>query len=644
MKVFPATLTSDGKKMPLISNWQNLASDDPAQLKLWQEFYRNRLSFWGVPCGPINDMLVLDIDVKTNGFKTLQDMNLGVPNTMVQTTLNGGQHYIFKYPTDGYEYGNKVGFLPGLDVRSRGGWIAWYGANSYPMAYPPQWLLDKIKATAPSNATPVTLDPQIAMGIFQKCLDTLSDAAEGERNHTLNTEAFKVGQLLVSSSLSREYAVEEMTKVARSIGLDANETRYTLRSALKGGVTKPLTCPFPNTPPVIKIHIPDPPCTTERWTPRYTTKADLLNNSLLRKPQLFKDWSTEDIHIVTADGGTGKTTLILNEAVSLALGERFLGFDCKQQGKSLFITGEDTAGKLRAMTGAILKQMSIFDGSAASNAKLQIILQSVLVKKESDMCLITKEKNGFIRLNPNALGKVMEAVEDIRPKLIVFDPISSFWGSEAALNDMNKAVVNFMHQVQERSGACVLMVNHMGKVSSQNRDMTQFAGRGGTGLPSHSRVSRVLRGIEEDEFKELTGEELPDANSAMLCMVNKFTDGSPLIGRPFLIVREGFLFYRKDVTPQKMKDKQDIVEDIERVYEFIKEARLCKKYVTKAIIVSHFMTTNETLSEARTKRALTLLQFGDRNGERVKESAHPDVGRRDRVFVIEDLDGNEKYC
>lgn len=87
---------------------------------------------------------------------------------------------------------------------------------------------------------------------------------------------------------------------------------------------------------------------------------------------MFQDWSTEDICITTADGGTGKTTMKLYEAVCLALGERFLGFDCKQTGKTLFITGEDTQQKLGAMLGAIMQQMGLFNGTPENEVKSKL--------------------------------------------------------------------------------------------------------------------------------------------------------------------------------------------------------------------------------------------------------------------------------
>jgi RecA-family ATPase len=227
--------------------------------------------------------------------------------------------------------------------------------------------------------------------------------------------------------------------------------------------------------------------------------------------------------------------------------------------------------------------------------------------------------------------------------MIVFDPISSFWGSEAALNDMNKAVTRFMSDLTERSGACVEMINHMGKQSSNQKDMTQFAGRGGSGLPSNARVSRALRSVFDDEYADLTGgEQLQDKQSAMLCNVNKFTDGSPLYNKPFLILRDGYLFMRKTLTDTKAREAEKNLSDIERVFAFVKECRQADKFPTVKIVQAHFMTNGNPITKASVDRALEMLGFQGHIGEKLRLVENPDATIKDKVFVITDLDGREQ--
>lgn len=647
---FPGTFTHDGRKVPIaeMKGWRehNLASSDPAVIAEWIRLYSHKIKLWCVPTGISNGILVLDIDVKEeNGFHTLTNNACYLPVTLSQTTRSGGKHLIYRYPNDSRRYGNKTKFAPGLDIRGEGGYIGWYGtADNTPIAEAPQWLLDQALSTEkelqiikPEDL--VTISYPIVQQIISSACENIRNAPEGESNNVLNIEAYRVGQLLPSGSIDREMAFNELFRAAKDRGKPDYEAMATIKSGFEGGSKAPLTNPFGNLPPVLMI--PEAPqVVNDRWTPSFFTRYDLTNFSKLRRPQLFKDWSTEDIHITTADGGTGKTTLKLNEAIALALGESFLGFECMGEGRTLFITGEDTKEKLGAMLGAILNQMGLMDGSPENEAKVRKVMNAILIKKESDMCLITKGKDGFIKPNKEALEKVIQAIEDIRPKMIVFDPISSFWGSEAALNDMSKAVATFMGLLVEKSNACVEVINHMGKQSSNNKDMSQFAGRGGTGLPSHARVSRVLRPVFEEEFSQLTGMEIGD-RSAILCNVNKFSDGSPLYNKPFLIVREGYLFSRITLVEQKVKEQQEKMSDTERIFTYICEERGQGRYPSKGVIGAHFSMTNEKISKDRVAKAIEFLSYQGHMGEKIKAIENPDVEAGGKVFIVTDNQGKE---
>lgn len=637
-KIFPLTLTNDGRKVPIKEvKWQEEATTDQNIISQWSHDHAHKIKMWGIPCGPVNGILVLDLDVKGNGYETIK--NYYVPQTLSQSTMSGGRHYIFKYPLDGKRYGNRVGFDQGLDIRGDGGYIAYYGTDSTPIADAPDWLLNQALSNEKIEVDPtqiVVVSREIVDAILSSACDNIRNAGEGESNNVLNVEAYRVGQLIPSMSIAYEEAYDALFRAAKDRNKPDYEAKATITSGLSGGAKTPFTSPFGNLAP--ELNIPEiQQQISERWTPQFFNKYDLTNMSKLRRPQLFKDWSTEDIHITTADGGTGKTTLKLCEAIALALGESFLGFECVTPGRTLFITGEDTREKIGAMIGAIMKQMNILDDSE----KCKKVLNGIVVKKDADLCLITKGKDGFINMNVDALNKVMEAVEDIRPKLIVLDPIASFWGSESALNDMAKAVAKFTSALVERSNACVELINHMGKASSTSKDMSQFAGRGGTGLPSHARVSRVLRPVYEDEFRELTGYELTENQSGILCNVNKFSDGSPLYNKPFLIVREGYLFSRVTLVEQKVKEAQEKMGDTERIFTFIKEERESNRYPNKSIITTSFSFSGEKISKERVTRATDYLMYNGHMGEKIKQIENPDIDVGGKVFVLTDMEGRE---
>lgn len=638
-KIFPGYFTNDNRKVPLIK-WTIESSNDPNIIKHWQDTLLKGNNFWGVPCGAENGIIVLDVDVKGGGLETIK--NYHVPLTQTQVTRSGGIHHIFKYPNDGKIYGNRVGFDNGLDIRGEAGYITYYGVDSTPIAEAPEWLLtqalnEEIKEIDYSKI--VKVSPEIVNAILNEACENIRQAPPSESNDVLNKESYKVGQLLASGSVERDRAYCELFEAAKDRGKNEREAEATINSGLKGGTKSPLTSPFDNIAPILTIPETEEP-TPDDWTPAFCSVAELSDFTSLKKPQLFKNWSTEDIHITTADGGTGKTTLKLFEAVALALGESFLGFECLSPGRTLFITGEDTRKKIYSMLAHILREMKITKSS--NFEKWDKVRNSILVKKADDICLITKTKHGFIDINPDALNKVLGAVKNLRPKLIVFDPISSFWGSESALNDMSKAVAKFMGIIAEESNACVEVINHMGKASSSTKDMTQFAGRGGSALPSHARVSRVLRPIFGDEYQELTGMTLDENRSAMLCNVNKFSDGSPLYNNPFLIIRDGFLFSKLDLVEQKVKEEQNKMSDASRVFMFINNERAEGRYPTKSIIIGKFIAASDKLSKERTIRALDSLSYSGHMGEKIKSIHNPnDPESKDNVFIITDMDGKE---
>ena len=72
-------------------------------------------------------------------------------------------------------------------------------------------------------------------------LERLRKAPRHQRNDTLNLAAFKLGQLAAYDIL-KESEIEPMARVAREIGLDADEIGPTISSGLKAGGDIPAAC------------------------------------------------------------------------------------------------------------------------------------------------------------------------------------------------------------------------------------------------------------------------------------------------------------------------------------------------------------------------------------------------------------------
>ena len=79
----------------------------------------------GVLTGQVNNLLVLDIDVKDDGLEAWKEYfnEFGEPKTLKVSTPSGGYHYYFKYASN-KQLNNKTKYRGvGIDIRSNGGYV-----------------------------------------------------------------------------------------------------------------------------------------------------------------------------------------------------------------------------------------------------------------------------------------------------------------------------------------------------------------------------------------------------------------------------------------------------------------------------------------------------------------------------------------
>lgn len=149
--VFPCQ--PDGKK-PLHTGWQAEATRTPQ----WQG---GNIGISTSKFGDDAALLVIDVDVKPgkNGNHALLALELegfDLPDTREAATPSGGRHLFFSVAAPVRQGANVLG--PGLDIRSRGGYVLGVGSviagksytwrNDSPVAPAPQWLIDRCGSRA----------------------------------------------------------------------------------------------------------------------------------------------------------------------------------------------------------------------------------------------------------------------------------------------------------------------------------------------------------------------------------------------------------------------------------------------------------------------------------------------------------------
>ena len=254
--VFPV----DGK-VPLTKRGLYDATTDEEQIRRW--WLKWPEANVAMPTGEASGVVVIDgdgADGIANAKKLLSEDALVALQVV---TGGGGRHNFFQHPGAGRSVPNSAGRLaPAVDVRGDGGYVVLPPSRtegSYRWANPDgdrmRWRWDT--SDAQENGAVVlgelraveVEDPTAAVKRSQ-LLETLRDAPEGTRNHTLFQVASDLGFLVGAGALDAERSATALAEVGVAVGLDDHEVPATVRSGILNGAAK---APRPIAPGTLDI-------------------------------------------------------------------------------------------------------------------------------------------------------------------------------------------------------------------------------------------------------------------------------------------------------------------------------------------------------------------------------------------------------
>lgn len=296
----------------------------------------------------------------------------------------------------------------------------------------------------------------------------LAQAVEGERNESLNRQAFK----LAAAGALDEDAREVLRRTALSIGLEAEETDRTLDSAVRSGDRTyeertgevlslfddgrtPAAQPAP--PRVDRAPVADAP-----WDMVAESMADTPE-----PPPQEELWGGRipmgALTLVSGIGGVGKSMLTAWLAARVSNGE----LDGALHGRpapALLIQDEDdwareTVARLRA-AGACPDR--------------------VLHPKWSPAALVARAADPdetAIPEFPAAAHSLLRLIRSTGARFVVLDVVTSMMEPGTSTNDMAdvRRLLNSLQGVAKRSGAAVVAVNHWRK-GAESRDYERISG------------------------------------------------------------------------------------------------------------------------------------------------------------------------
>lgn len=277
-------------------------------------------------------------------------------------------------------------------------------------------------------------DPEAARyaqaALDREC-DAVSRAGEGARNHTLNTAAFNIGQLVAGGYLDGQHALAQLVDAARAAGLPDTEIRSTAPRALRDGAKHPrqvitlarpvdnTTFTFeqaePNSPPGSIADGEDDPFN------RYRPGGSFIFNQPEAIDPVWGDprhvlWAPGEALMLVGPPGVGKTTTAQQLVLArCGLMDKFLGFEVKQTLTKVLYLAMDRpaqiARSLRRMVDegdrALLdERLTVWPGPPPRDAaKAPEILRMLAEKAGADTIIVDSLKDAAVGLtDPETAG------------------------------------------------------------------------------------------------------------------------------------------------------------------------------------------------------------------------------------------------
>lgn len=161
-------------------------TDEKIIRRWWQRWPQANV---GIATGKISGLIVVDIDPRNGGDKSLKRLPGNLPITPTSRTGGKGEHYLLKHPENGCHIENDLDFagFAGIDLKSDGGLIVappsrhisgddyyWKLNLDTPLAPTPNWLLELIKKESTPERKAATVGKVIPNGRRVKTLISLA--------------------------------------------------------------------------------------------------------------------------------------------------------------------------------------------------------------------------------------------------------------------------------------------------------------------------------------------------------------------------------------------------------------------------------------------------------------------------------------
>lgn len=531
-RVIPLEPESNGP--PRVKGWANPTWENPTDPESWWSAHPN--DNIGVVTG--FGFFVLDFDKKKGGCESYSKLCLleKLPDTFTVKTRSGGFHVYLasgEVPLNGVDRLDHVS-LPGVDVRSAGGYVAapgsTVGTNGYQivngceMAPAPAWLLEALQSRrgVDTDQTPlVELDTEESIDLATHWL--IHEAPEAIQDSfgdhtTANIVVPKLKDFGISEHLALELLAEHWNSTKASPPWDLDDLEKKVHSGYKSAKLHAPGIAIAQLPHHEFKPLPQEITDAIERGRRIALGGSRESDATPKPPRkaigwrdLHGDppplqWLWQDLipsgHVTTlfGDGGTGKTLLAQQLATIVATGHAHSEPSCLGRrvtpGKVVALFCEDDENELwrrqQRINTALSLTMQDLDRFAAFSGY------------GHDNILVSFDQN-IAKALP-AFEGLAKTCQQVRPSLIIVDNIAdTFGGDEIRRVHVNTFLKTYLGALAKEHGAAVLLLGH-----PSNAGLANKTGISGSTAWSNGVRSRLfLRRLGEDDPN-------PDPDARML--------------------------------------------------------------------------------------------------------------------------------
>jgi RecA-family ATPase len=267
-----------------------------------------------------------------------------------------------------------------------------------------------------------------------------------------------------------------------------------------------------------------------------------------------------DVRTRIAAGGTGKTTLALFEAVTLALGRELWGRKPEGAVRTFLVTREDARETLVARLGEIMAPMLL-----SGDERSQVLRNVMVLDLSGESFRLSAIEGDVVVPHKENMNRLLDVCREWKPDWIIFDPLVSFGVGESRVNDAEQGMVEAFRVLRNGLDCCIEGIHHTGKANAREKKDDQYAGRGGSALSDGCRMVAVMNPMDPAEWLTATATPLRESEQGIVMTLPKLSY-SPR-QEPIYIRRSGYRF--EYVLPLIQTPEEKAESNSRKVLNFI---------------------------------------------------------------------------